>query len=118
MKRVLLVAVLLASCCGFASVAQARTLYELQWQSDFAIDATTIVIDVQGSNGKVVGTAMADEGRAGYVWIDADRACLSVAWRAQTMAGMWVSITRRWDTECYRTHLPISAQDTPFAALP
>lgn len=103
-RRIIAVAVLLLTLATSASAAP--TTYILEWHSEWPIAADTIAVEVWG--GSFVGSEIADDGKSGRVAATADRECLSITWRADTIAAFPVAIVRSWTDACHRmTHLPI-----------
>lgn len=85
--------------------AHART-YSLIWQSDWPIAAETVAVTVVG--GDMLGSTIADDGKSGQVDATSDRACLTIRWSAQTVAGFPVAtITRGWYDDCERLYFPM-----------
>jgi hypothetical protein len=116
MKRLIVLTIVVATL--LTGVARANTLYQLQWESQIPLDVATISVDVVGSNARIVSTINTQDATTGWVMIDADKACVAVTMKANTVTGVSVTVSRQWDADCYRTYLPILAQDTPFAELP
>jgi hypothetical protein len=115
MKKLIVLTIVVATL--LAGVAHAKTQYVLQWQSAIPVDISTIVVDVRG--GGVIAMGATEDATTGWVWLDAEKACVGIVWKANTVTGIPITVSRQWDDECVRWYLPtILAQDTLSIELP
>jgi hypothetical protein len=86
----------------------ALNLYVVEWHSPQPIDPSSI--EATTTAGRVTTYITADGGLLGWVYVEAERDCLTVEVSMRSVTGIASHTVKSWQAACDRVYLPIVVQ--------